>query len=64
MSTIVGWIVPAILGWLAKEFHLWLVDYQARKAAEAKTSAAAAAVDAAKTPQEREDAAKQVSNNW
>lgn len=49
LATLINYIVPAVLGWIAKSIHTWMQDYMAKKKAEedakAKDAAAIAAAE-------------------
>lgn len=49
LASLISYIVPAALGWIAKSIHAWIQDYMAKKKAEedakAKDAAALAAAE-------------------
>lgn len=63
LSTIIGYVVSAVLGWLLHKFQIWFQLDQAKKADEKKISDAAQKLIDAKTNQERIDAEKNIINN-
>ena len=53
LQSLVNYLVPAALGWLAKTIHGWISDYLAKKKAEA--SAQAKANDAIQAASDHDD---------
>lgn len=64
LSTIIGYIVSAILSWVAAKLHTWFMARQAQQADDAKTDAAVAAQKAATTSSEIDDASKKISGDF
>ncbi len=67
LTTIITNVVVALLsafaGWLAKVFHIYLLDKKEQASDEAKTAAATKALLDAKTKEELDEAAKKIADN-
>lgn len=64
MSTIIGYIVTAILGWLSSKIHTYFVNKAASDAAAIPVNNAAVAQESATTPGEIDAASKSISSNF
>lgn len=64
LSTIIGYVVSAALGWLARHLQEMIKDWQIQKADEQKNADIRKANEAATTPKEREDAAKSIADKF
>lgn len=63
ISTVLTHLLTALAAWAAAKFHSWYMDNQQKKSAEDKTANAVQAVKDAKTPQEIDDAAKNIASD-
>jgi hypothetical protein len=68
VQTLIGWITAAALAWICKQIPRWVQEYLASRKAKEKiheeNAKAREKSEAAKTDEEREDAAESTIRNW
>ncbi len=64
ITNVIIWLLGAIGGWAAKYFHAIQQDKKEEAKDNAETAAARAALEAARTKQEMDDAAKRIADSF